>query len=527
MNLAHVLQQQAQSNPGQPALFDGTKLHATHGQWAERASAAALRLKAAGLVPGDRVLLFAHNHPRYLELLFAAWWAGLVVVPVNAKLHPREVEWIIDNAGARWGFVTADVAPEPLAGLERQVELDSPQADALLAPFGAATAITERGPDDLAWLFYTSGTTGRPKGVMLTHRNLRTMAMGYLVDVDPIAPTDAMVYGAPMSHGCGLYALPHLMAGARHVVPASRGVDPAELFALGQQLGPLSTFAAPTIVNRLVRHATEHGLSVADCALSWKTIVYGGAPMYAADIQRALAVMGPRFVQIYGQGETPMVATVLSRATLADQRHPQWAERVASVGHAQTPVRVQVADAEGRTLPNGEVGEVLVQGDTVMAGYWRNPDATRATVRNGWLFTGDMGSLDAHGYLTLKDRSKDLIISGGSNIYPREVEEALLTAPGVAEVAVVGEPDAEWGEAVVAFVVPTDAARAAVGSADSPECAEPFTQALDAHCLGQLGRFKRPKRYVWVDALPKNNTGKVLKTELRQRLTDRTTQPNK
>ena len=513
MNLAHVLHRQAQTNPAQLALFDGTCLHATHGQWAERASAAALRLKAAGLVPGDRVLLFAHNHPRYLELLFAAWWAGLAVVPVNAKLHPREVEWIIDNAGARWGFVTADVAPEPLAGLERQVELDSQQADALLAPvprtadtshpapFHAATAITERGADDLAWLFYTSGTTGRPKGVMLTHRNLRTMAMGYLVDVDAIAPTNAMVYGAPMSHGCGLYALPHLMAGARHVVPASRGVDPAELFALGLQLGPLSTFAAPTIVNRLVRHVAEHRLSPDDCAQSWKTIVYGGAPMYAADIQKALAVMGPRFVQIYGQGESPMVATVLSRHTLAEKAHPQWAERVASVGHAQTPVRVRVADAEGRTLPTGEVGEVLVQGDTVMAGYWRNADATRATVREGWLFTGDMGSLDAHGYLTLKDRSKDLIISGGSNIYPREVEEVLLTAPGVAEVAVVGEPDAEWGEAVVAFVVPSD-----------PACS---AQALDAHCLGQLGRFKRPKRYVWVDALPKNNTGKVLKTELR------------
>jgi long-chain acyl-CoA synthetase len=343
--------------------------------------------------------------------------------------------------------------------------------------------------------------------VMLTHRNLRTMAMGYLVDVDAIAPTDAMVYAAPMSHGCGLYALPHLMAGARHVVPVSRGVDPAELFALGQQLGPLSTFAAPTIVNRLVRHATEQGLTPDDCARSWKTIVYGGAPMYGTDIQSALTVMGPRFVQIYGQGETPMVATVLSRATLANQQHPQWAERVASVGHAQTPVRVRVVDAQGHLLPPGEVGEVLVQGDTVMAGYWRNPDATRTTVRDGWLWTGDMGSLDAHGYLTLKDRSKDLIISGGSNIYPREVEEVLLTAHGVAEVAVVGVPDAEWGESVVAFVVPQ----------------QPLTQdtdtlvaQLDTHCLSQLGRFKRPKRYVLVDDLPKNNTGKVLKTELRQ-----------
>ena len=215
--------------------------------------------------------------------------------------------------------------------------------------------------------------------------------------------------------------------------------------------------------------------------------------------------MGPRFVQIYGQGETPMVGTVLSRADLTDSAHPRHLERLASIGVAQTPVRVRVADTEGRDLPVGEVGEVLVQGDSVMAGYWDNPEATAAAIRDGWLFTGDMGVLDEDGYLTLKDRSKDLIISGGSNIYPREVEEALLTASGVAEVAVVGQADPEWGENVVAFVV---AQGATVLDAS----------ALDAHCVAQIARFKRPKRYVFVSELPKNNYGKVLKTELRARL---------
>ena len=200
-----------------------------------------------------------------------------------------------------------------------------------------------------------------------------------------------------------------------------------------------------------------------------------------------------------------MTITALSRGMLADVDHPRWAERIASVGVAQTPVQVRVADAQGRPLPAGELGEVLVKGDTVMAGYWRNPEATAATVRDGWLHTGDMGVLDADGFLTLKDRSKDLIISGGSNIYPREVEEVLLTAPGVAEVAVVGAPDAEWGEVVVAFVV---------GLPGTP----PDVAALDAHCLAQMARFKRPKRYVVLDALPKNHYGKVLKTELRQRV---------
>ncbi len=506
MNLAHLLLRQARQAPDRPAVFSGTQCVATHAEWAARSAGLAQRMREAGLVPGDRVLLFMHNHPRYLELLWAAWWAGLVVVPVNAKLHPKEVEWIVDDAQARWAFVTADVAPSALAGLERQVEIESAQADLLLAPARDALAVpvAERGPDDLAWLFYTSGTTGRPKGVMLTLRNLMTMGLGYFVDVDAVSAQDAIVYGAPMSHGAGLYAIPHLMAGARHVVPASRGVDPAELFDLGWQLGPLSTFAAPTIVKRLVDYAQQAGLGPERCAQAFKTIVYGGAPMYRADIERALRVMGPRFVQIYGQGETPMVGTALSRHHLADAGHPRHLERLASVGVAQTPVRIRVGDTNGRELAAGTVGEVLVKGDSVMAGYWRNPAATTAALRDGWLFTGDVGCLDADGFLTLKDRSKDLIISGGSNIYPREVEEVLLTAPGVAEVAVVGAPDPEWGEVVVAFVVPRP------GDALS-------TDLLDRHCLARMARFKRPKRYVMVDTLPKNNYGKVLKTVLRER----------
>ena len=514
MSLAHLLLRQARLNPQRPAILNGTTLHATALQWAARSAGLAQRLRDAGLVEGDRILLFMRNHPRYLEVMWAAWWAGLVVVPVNAKLHTREAEWIVANAGARWGFVTADVASQPLMGLEQQIDIESAVADALFAPVREEFAVppVQRDPGDLAWLFYTSGTTGRPKGVMLTHRNLLTMGLTYPLDVDPITPQDAMVYAAPMSHGAGIYAIPHLMAGARHVVPASGGVEPAELFELGRTLGPLSTFAAPTIVKRLVDYAESSGLSADQCAASFKTIVYGGAPMYVADIQRALRVMGRRFVQIYGQGETPMVGTALARAHLADTDHPRYLERIGSVGVAQTPVQIRIASATGEELPLGEIGEVLVQGDSVMAGYWGDPDASAAALRNGWLFTGDVGCLDADGFLTLKDRSKDLIISGGSNIYPREVEEALLTAPGVAEVAVVGAFDAEWGEVVVAFIV------AASGTAVT-------AMDLDAHCLQHIARFKRPKRYVFVNELPKNNYGKVLKTALRQRLHQEVLQP--
>jgi len=505
MSLVDLLIRQALLQPERTAVFSGSTQYASYGQWAARSAGLAQVMRQAGLEPGDRVLLFVRNHPRYLEVLWAAWWAGLVVVPVNAKLHRREVEWIIDNAQARWAFVTSDVAPTALADLERQIDIESMEAASLFAPAPDAMAVpvTPRELGDMAWLFYTSGTTGRPKGVMLTQRNLLTMGLTYFVDVDTVTNTDTFVYGAPMSHGAGLYAIPHVMAGARHVVPASGGVDPAELFALGRALGPLSTFAAPTIVKRLVNHAHDHGISAEESARSFKTIVYGGAPMYLTDIQRALQVMGPRFVQIYGQGETPMVATALSREQLGDMTHPRYLERAASVGVAQTPVQVRVANEQGQTVAIGEVGEVLVKGDSVMVGYWQNAQATAETLRDGWLFTGDVGCLDADGFLTLKDRSKDLIISGGSNIYPREVEEALLTLPGISEIAVVGAPDPEWGEVVLAFVVLE--AGAHLRKSD-----------LDQHCLAHIARFKRPKQYYFVDSLPKNNYGKVLKTSLRE-----------
>jgi long-chain acyl-CoA synthetase len=514
LNLAYLLQRQALRDPERPAILNGAQTVANYGQWAQRCQHLAAQFQAAGLQPGDRVALFMRNHVRYLEVVFAAWWAGLAVVPINAKLHLREAQWIIDNAQARWAFVTGDIASEnneSLSGLERVIEVDGRQADALWqwpeSPVN--TPITERRADDLAWLFYTSGTTGRPKGVMITHRNLLTMGLGYFCDVDTVSAQDTIAYAAPMSHGAGIYAIPHLMAGARHMVPPSGGLDPTELFALGQQIGPLSMFAAPTIVKRLVDHAEAAGFSVDACGQTFKTIVYGGAPMYAADIQRALRVMGPRFVQIFGQGESPMVGTVLSRQQLQDTQHAKYSQRLASVGLAQTPVRIRVTDTQGHDLPLGEVGEVVIQGDSVMAGYWRNPEATTQAIQQGWLFTGDMGCLDVDGFLTLKDRSKDMIISGGSNIYPREIEEVLLHAPGVAEAAVVGAPDAEWGEVVVAFVVPQTGQ-------------ELDTALLDKLCLEEIARFKRPKRYEIVASLPKNNYGKVLKTELRQRLVSAT-----
>jgi long-chain acyl-CoA synthetase len=225
--------------------------------------------------------------------------------------------------------------------------------------------------------------------------------------------------------------------------------------------------------------------------------------MYLADIVEAVEVIGPRFVQIYGQGESPMCITALSRRDISDRETRGWERRLESVGYAQSCVEVRVADEDGVDLPTGQIGEILVKGPSVMQGYWNAPEATAATLSDGWLKTGDMGLLGPDGALTLKDRSKDVIITGGSNVYPREVEEALLLHPGVLEVAVIGRSDPEWGESVVAFVVTHDKA-----GIDASE--------LDAHCNARIARFKRPKAYVFVPELPKNNYGKVLKTELRK-----------
>jgi long-chain acyl-CoA synthetase len=348
----------------------------------------------------------------------------------------------------------------------------------------------------LAWLFYTSGTTGRPKGVMITHRNLLALTLSYTADLDVIAPGDTLLHAAPMSHGSGLYILPHVAHAALNAASESGSFDPVEVHDLIRMHRGVTIFAAPTMLKRMVG-AEGRDLS------NLKTIVYGGGPMYVADCRRALARYGYRLAQIYGQGEAPMTITVMSKALHAASDHPQYERRLASVGHAFTGVEIRVVDAIDRPLPAGETGEILVRGDVVMHGYWQNADATAETLRGGWLHTGDLGVLDEEGFLTLKDRSKDVIISGGVNIYPREVEEALLRHPCVAEAAAIGEPDPEWGERVVAFI------------AVKPE-ATVSERELDALCLEHMARFKRPRRYHFIDALPKNMTGKVLKMELRR-----------
>ena len=498
MNIAQLLARAAGRHAERPALALGTTVVADYAAFAGGVARLAGGL-AARLRPGDRVGLVIKNSPEYAQAMFACWHAGLVAVPINAKLHPKELEYILGHSGCRLCFAGPDLLPD-LADLAVPAldDVVAPGGDAWRTLFASPLPMVERAPDDPAWLFYTSGTTGRPKGVTLTQRNLMAATLNYFSDVDTIVPGDAIIHAAPMSHGSGFYMLPHVAKGAVNVTPVSGGFEPAEIFELLRVHQGVTMFAAPTMVKRLVEHRDDGPLP------GLKTIVYGGGPMYITDCQAALARFGNALVQIFGQGESPMTITCLPRADHADTGHPRHLERLASVGLAFTGVDVRVGGPDDAALPPGEIGEVLVRGDTVMAGYWENPTATAETLRNGWLHTGDVGRLDADGYLTLMDRSKDVIISGGSNIYPREVEEVLLRHPAVSEVSVVGARDAEWGEIVVAFVVPRGT--------------PPQTGELDALCLESIARFKRPKRYVMVDGLPKNNTGKVLKTRLRERL---------
>ncbi|MGE2688498.1 acyl-CoA synthetase [Mycolicibacterium pulveris] len=481
MNLFALLEQAAGRLADRGAVYSGERQTHTWSQLRDRS----LRLAATFGPPGTRIAVASENRPEIIELMFAVWAAQCVYVPLNYKLHPREMEQILDDSGAALVFASPKIA-EGLADTEI---IGGPAYSERLraAPI---TAPTDTDPSALAWLFYTSGTTGRSKGAMLSHRNLMAMTVAHLADFDSPDENCSLIHGAPMSHGSGLYIPPYVLRGARQVVPDSGSFEPHEFLDLCEHHFDCSAFLAPTMVQRLVQTGRA-------CPHNLRTVVYGGGPMYVDSLKKAMAAFGPIFVQLYGQGEAPMTITGLRRAD-----HIGTDDAIlGSVGYARSGVDVAVLRDDGSPAAIGEIGEIVCRGDVVMSGYWNNPDATAAALCNGWLRTGDMGSFDERGYLTLRDRSKDVVISGGSNIYPREVEEALLEHPGVSEAGVVGAPDEEWGEIVVAFVV---------GSVSAAE--------LDAHLLERIARFKRPKRYEFIDELPKNSYGKVLKRELRDRL---------
>jgi long-chain acyl-CoA synthetase len=497
MNLFELLAKRARLTPELPAIESRARGTATYRDLAERAIALSAGMRGSlGLRPGDRVVLAAQNCAEYLEIVFACWHAGLVAVPVNSRLHPRELDFVLAHSEAAASFTSPGIGS---GGASRAATLEIGSGDyrELLGKPAEGRA-AEVSPESPAWLFYTSGTTGRPKGAVLSHRNLLCMTLAYFADIDRVDPGAAIVHAAPLSHGSGLYALPHIAAGSRHLIPESASFDPDEVFAAIERCERVSFFAAPTMVTRMLASPSAGSRDLRNL----QTLIYGGAPMYQSDLLRALELFGPRLYNLYGQGESPMTISGLPQSAHAERAHPRYAERLASCGPARSGVELRVVGDAGNSLAPGEIGEVITRSDCVMSGYWRDPAATASALREGWLYTGDRGFLDAEGFLTLSGRSKEMILSGGSNIYPREVEEVLLRDPRIDECAVVGRPHPEWGEEVVAFVVGGKGARI-----------EP--SELDALCLAHIARYKRPRAYRVVDALPKTESGKVKKTELR------------
>lgn len=499
MNIAQLLSQPAKTFGQRPAVCVGTRTWCDYAGLTARTAALAASLKARGLTAGDRVVIWMGGRPEYFEILFGIWTAGCTAVPVNAKLHPRELDYIVADSGARLLFTDR---PVDIAGFDGVVDVTDGGYAAMVADgagLGFAPARVE--PTDPAWIFYTSGTTGKPKGAVLTHRNLWAMTTSFLADMGWVTEKSAALAPAPLSHAAGLFALPFALRGAANVVPASGGFDAGEIVTMLHAFPGASFFVAPTMLNRLVACPTLDAQAIEALDL----VFVGGAPIYVEDLRAALKVLGRKISIGYGQGEAPCTITYLPPHFLDGAPDGIPAALAGSVGIARTGVDVRVVDDEGKDCPPGVPGEVVVAGDVVMAGYWNNAEATAKALRDGYLWTGDIGEFDGHGILTLKDRSKDVIISGGSNIYPREVEEVLLRFPGVAAANVIGAPHPEWGEEVVAFVVA------------GPEVT---AEMLDRFCLDNIARFKRPKTYRFVEALPVSSYGKILKTELRRMLAE-------
>ncbi|WP_067068744.1 acyl-CoA synthetase [Carbonactinospora thermoautotrophica] len=496
MNIASFLHLSAARHPDRAAIVFGEQV-TTYRDLQRRVAALARGLTGLGVGPGDRVAVWMRNHPELIETLFATWRIGAVAVPVNPRATVEEVAYQVADSGAAALVHGSD---DPAVGGIEQTRL----VDVRGRTGVAYQELLRQDPDDLgraypvhetdpAWLFYTSGTTGRPKGAILTHANLRFAVVSWCADLHQVQPEDVVLHCAPLSHGAGFHALVAVARGACNVI--------LERFSTGAVLETISrhrvttTWLVPTQIRMLL---DDPALDSADLS-SLTHVVYGGSPMYLADIKEAVSRIGPVFCQLYGQGESPMTITFLRREdhVLA----PETEEILTSAGVVRTGMEVRIADEDGREVPPGEVGEILVRGPAVMSGYWKREDATREALRDGWLHTGDLGRQDKRGYVWVLDRLKDLIISGGANVYAREVEDVILAHPQVHEVAVVGVPHRLWGEMVVAAVVAT-------GDLDEA--------AVLGFCRARLADYKCPKQVRFVAELPKNAYGKVLKRELRR-----------
>ena len=524
-NLARLLSQTARLFPDHIALIHGEQ----RWTWAEidgRVDAVVAALSALGLKRGDRILVQSRNNLAMFESAWAAFRMGCVWVPTNFRLAPAEVAFLGESSGA----VVMLVEPVFAAHVEavqrastalRHVVWIRPQADATPSPaadqhdyetlvqrhLGAAAAEAVVAQDDPLWFFYTSGTTGRPKAAILTHGQMGFVVTNHLADLIPgTDERDCSIAVAPLSHGAGIHALLNVARGAATVMMPGEKLAPALFWQLVQQHRVSNLFTVPTIVKLLVEHPAVDQFDHS----SLRFVIYAGAPMYRADQRLALQKLGPVLVQYFGLGEVTGCITVLpAHMHSADDTSPD--AHIGSCGKPRTGMEVAILAADLSPMPAGEVGEICVRGPAVFAGYFNNPEATARALRGGWFHTGDLGKLDARGLLSITGRESDMYISGGSNVYPIEAEEVLLAHPGVAEVAVLGVPDRQWGEVGVAVVVRrVDSVEALLDEA-----------ALLAWLDGRLARYRLPRRVIFWDSLPKSGYGKITKNDVRARLLER------
>ena len=497
VNIGHLLRYAATCFPDRPAItWRGSTID--YRGFDARSAVFAEWLASIGAAPGARVVLYLDNCPDLLVAMFGTYRAGSTVLPSNSRLTDQELGFLVDDGEAKV-IVTdaahADVARRAAGGA--RVVVTGDELDEILDRQPASLAVADVQADDPAWIFYTSGTTGRPKGAMLSHAVLNFVTVSWLADLTPLDERDVTLHACPLSHGAGFHALAAVARAAHQVIPDAVSFDPAAILEIIRERRVTNTWLVPTQIVMLTDAAEKAGISGSDLP-SLERVVYGGAPITPVAITRALDRFGAIFVQLFGQGETPMTATVL-------RREDHVPELLGSAGRARPGIEIRIVGPDDDPLPPGEIGELVVRGPSVMTGYWKRPEATAETLVGGWLHTGDLGRMSHDGIIHLLDRAKDLIISGGSNVYAVEVEEVLASHDSVADVAVVGVADDLWGEVVVAAVVP------AVG--------RPFDHAaLDALARSRLAGYKIPRRYVALTALPRNAYGKVVKRELRETL---------
>lgn len=511
MNIGNLLTKSSETYPNNTAIIYGD-IQLSYAKFNERVNRLANALRRLDIQKGQNVAILQYNYPQTLESLFACFKAGCGAVPINFRLHPKEYAFIIDHSESV-AVILSNEFKEPVLSIRDKIPMakhliimDRAEGEFLdyenlLECESPHFADVDVEPDDLAWLFYTSGTTGNPKGVMLTHRNLLAMTMNFYADISPgFGPGDVVLHAAPLSHGSGLYALPNIGKAAGNVIPESKSFDPEQIFKLIQDYRVTNMFVAPTMLRLM---ANSPWISKYDHS-SLRSLNYGGGPMLAEDLKEAIDNFGPCLVQLFGQAESPMTITYLPHREHIKEGTPEQMKRLASAGFARTDVELKIFDSNDKELPPGEIGEIVTRSDLVMKGYWRNSKATAKALKNGWLHTGDMGYTDENGFLFIMDRTKDMIISGGENIYPREIEEVIVQHPAVREVAVIGIPDSKWGEAVKAVV--------------SLVPGKTITEdELITYCQNNIASYKKPKSVDIVEELPKNNYGKILKRELREK----------